>query len=95
MTVEFHPAARQELRSARAWYEERSPLSALGFAQEIDRAVQQIAGAPARYPPAEHGTRRFLLWRFPFTLFYRAGDTGVVVVAVAHQKRRPGYWSDR
>ncbi len=95
MNVRFHPAAREELRNARTWYEERSPLSALGFAQEVDRAIRQIVEAPARYPRAESGTRRFLLSRFPFTLFYRAGQSEIVVIAVAHQKRRPGYWAGR
>jgi plasmid stabilization system protein ParE len=95
VVVNFHPAALEELRQARRWYEERSPVSALGLAQEIDRAVLQISEAPARYPRAEYGTRRFLLARFPFTLFYRASESEIVVVAVAHQKRRPGYWASR
>ena len=95
MTVRFHPAARDEIRNAHAWYEERSPLAALGFAQDVDRAIQQIAEAPTRHPEAAHDTRRVVLSRFPFTLFYRAIELDVVVIAVAHQKRRPGYWAGR
>ena len=56
MKVSFHPAARAELRRARAWYEERSPMSAAAVAQEIDAAISQIAEAPMRYPVAESGT---------------------------------------
>jgi plasmid stabilization system protein ParE len=48
MTVRFHPAARDELRQARLWYEERSPLSALAFEQEIVAAVARIAEATPR-----------------------------------------------
>ena len=70
MTVRFHPAARDELREARLWYEERSPLSAVAFAQEVDAAVSRIAEAPMRYPVAEHGTRRVILQRFPYNVFY-------------------------
>jgi plasmid stabilization system protein ParE len=95
MTVRFHPAARVELREARLWYEERSPLSAVAFAQEVDAAVSRIAEAPMRYPVAEHGTRRVLLDRFPYNVFYRVGIEEIVVVAIAHQRRRPGYWSGR
>lgn len=95
MTVRFHPAARMELREARLWYEERSPLSAVAFAQEVDGAVSRIAETPMRYPMAEHGTRRVVLQRFPYNVFYRVGTEEIVVVAVAHQKRRPGYWSGR
>jgi len=95
MNVRFHPAAQTELLQGRAWYEERSPLSALAFAEEIATAIQRIAEAPLRYPRSEHGTRRFLLKRFPFSVFYRVAKNGVEIVAVAHHKRRPDYWSGR
>jgi toxin ParE1/3/4 len=95
MTVRFHPAARVELREARLWYEERSPLSAVAFAQEVDVAVSRIAETPMRYPVAEHGTRRVVLDRFPYNVFYRVGTEEIVVVAIAHQRRRPGYWRGR
>jgi toxin ParE1/3/4 len=95
MTVRFHPAARVELREARLWYEERSPLSAVAFAQEVDVAVSRIAETPMRYPVAEHGTRRVVLDRFPYNVFYRVGTKEIVVVAIAHQRRRPGYWRGR
>src|SRR5216684_275553 len=95
MKVRLHPEARAELREARKWYFERSPLSATAFAHAVDNAVSQIVEAPNRYPMAEHGTRKFVLQRFPFNVFYRQDETGIVIVAVAHQKRHPGYWSDR
>ena len=95
MSVRFHPAARNELRAAWLWYKERSPLSAAAFVREVDEAVSRIAEAPIRYPLAEHGTRRVLLQRFPYSLFYWVGGEETVIVAVAHQKRRPGYWSGR
>jgi plasmid stabilization system protein ParE len=95
MKVRFHPEARSELRRARAWYSERSPLSAAAFAREVDNAINRIVATPERYPVAEHGTRRLVLQQFPFSLFYRAGADEVVIVAVAHQKRRPGYWRKR
>ena len=68
-------------------------MSAAAFAQEVDAAVSRIAETPIRYPLAEHGTRRIVLQRFPYNVFYRVGAEETVVVAVAHQKRRPGYWS--
>ena len=95
MKVRFHPAARAELKRARAWYEERSPMSAAALAQEVDQAISQIAGAPMRYPVAEHGTRRLVHPRFPFSIYYRVGTAEIVIVSVAHHKRRPGYWWQR
>lgn len=95
MTIHFHPAARADLRDALSWYEERSPLTAAAFASEFESAVDRIADAPLLYPVAGHGTRRLLLGRFPFSVFYRIRPNDAVIVAVAHHKRRPAYWSGR
>ena len=95
MIVRFHPAARIELLEARVWYEERSPLSAVAFIQEVDAAVSRIAEEPLRYQLLEYGTRRAPLQRFPYNIVYRIGAAEITIVAVAHQKRRPGYWIAR
>lgn len=95
MRVRLHPEARAELHDARNWYFERSPLSAIAFAQTVDNAISRIRDTPNSFPLAEHGTRKFILQRFPFNIFYLTGETEIVIVAVAHQKRRPGYWSSR
>ena len=95
MNVEFHPAALQEVENAQGWYEERSLLSASAFLRELSIAVQRIREAPHRYPAAQGGTRRILLNRFPFTVYYRVQTNTLNIVAVAHQKRRPGYWVSR
>jgi plasmid stabilization system protein ParE len=95
MNVEFHPAAVQEVENAQAWYEERSLLAASAFLRELAIAVQRIRETPDRYPAAQGGTRRILLDRFPFTIYYRVHPDTLNIVAVAHQKRRPGYWSVR
>jgi plasmid stabilization system protein ParE len=95
MPVRFHPLAAEEIEEAQAWYEERSLLAAAGFLQELSGAVRRIGEAPNRYPIALHGARRLVLERFPFNIFYRVTASEIVVVALAHQKRRPGYWADR
>ena len=95
MRVRLHPNARVEVREVRKWYYERSPLSAIAFAHAVDTAVSRIVEAPTQYPLADHGTRKLVLQRFPFNIFYLPGESEIVIVAVAHQKRRPGYWSSR
>ena len=95
MKVRLHPQARAELVEARNWYYERSPLSSVAFAHAVDRAVSRIRTAPNTYPSADHGTRKLVLQRFPFNIFYRVGESEILIVAVAHQKRRPGYWFRR
>ena len=95
MRVRLHPDARAELLEARKWYYLRSPLSSIAFSHAIDRAVSRIRDSPNNFPLADYGTRKVVLQRFPFNLVYRFDETGIVIVAVAHQKRRPGYWSNR
>lgn len=96
MRVKFHPAARADLKEGKAFYRSRSPLAAVAFANEIDRALLRIAESPLRYPLVEHGTREFVMpWRFPYTIVYRVVRDLIVVVAIAHQSREPGYWRDR
>ena|SRR5258705_13841394 len=95
MRVRLHREARAELREARRWYYQRSPLSATAFAHAVDNAVSRIVEAPMQCPLSEHRTRKLILQRFPFNIFYLPGESEVVIVAVAHQKRRPGYWTSR
>ena len=95
MNVEFHPSAQREAEAAQAWYEERDPLAASAFLRELSIGIQRIRQSPDRYPAAEAGTRKILLDRFPFTIYYRLKSDTLTVVAVAHHKRRPGYWSSR
>ena len=95
MRVSFHPRAWDEIEEAQAWYEERSLLAAAGFLRELSRAVRRIGEAPLRYPVAPHDTRRLVLERFPFSIYYRVREEDITVVALAHHKRRPGYCVDR
>jgi plasmid stabilization system protein ParE len=93
--IEFHPEADRELEAAKNWYRERSNLAARAFATEIADSLAKIAEAPDRWPATESAERRFLLSKFPFSILYRVRRNEIFVTAVAHQKRRPGYWQRR
>jgi plasmid stabilization system protein ParE len=93
--VDVHPEAVAEARVAAQWYRERSALAANAFLDELNGAVERIAGNPEMYPSYVQGTRRYLLQRFPFYLVYREVAGKLEVVAIAHGKRRPGYWKKR
>jgi plasmid stabilization system protein ParE len=92
---ELHPQALQEAIAARDWYRVRSERAASAFLNELAHALEQVRTHPERWPRAEDGTRRVLLHRFPFAVVYRLTQAGVLVIAVAHGRRRPGYWRDR
>jgi plasmid stabilization system protein ParE len=93
--VEYFLQARLELESAFDWYLERSPEAAEAFLHEVDRAVAVIAAAPRVWPRFDAATRRYVLQRFPYSIVYREIATGIIVVAIAHHKRRPRYWYRR
>jgi plasmid stabilization system protein ParE len=94
-SVTFHESARREARDATRFYIARDPRVAERFVAAVDHAVARIAEAPQRWPPYLHGTRRYVLSRFPFEVVYRATDEAIQVVAVAHTRRKPGYWRRR
>jgi toxin ParE1/3/4 len=93
--VEYHEGASADVKNAVTWYLERSPKAALDFIEELQRAADTIREAPDRWPPGKANTRRFLLWRFPFSIIYSEQESLITIWAVAHGSRRPEYWARR
>ena len=93
--VEFLPDAADEAAAAREWYAARSTGAANAFLIELDHAIEQIRSGPGRWPLHVHETRRYLMHHFPFSVIYKEIGSTIYVIAVAHAKRKPGYWKDR
>ena len=93
--LEYLEEALQEAEAAARWYAARSVAAAAAFSSEIDGAESAIVRLPEAWPPFDHGTRRYLLQRFPFSVVYRVEERRILIVAVAHARRRPGYWRSR
>lgn len=91
----FHPAAIEEGILAARWYRDRSPLAAKRFVAELNQVIDSIFEAPHRWPRSARGTRKLKLPCFPFLVIYREADGAVLILAVAHGSRRPGYWKSR
>jgi toxin ParE1/3/4 len=68
--VDFHEGASLELEAAFDWYLERSETAAARFLTDLNTAIANIVEAPHRWPESDHGTRKFLLRRFPFAVVY-------------------------
>ncbi len=83
------------MRDAIGWYRSRSPSVAAEFRVVASEMIRQIIKAPQRWPKYLQGTRRFVLHRFPFSIIYLDDPDTVSIVAVAHNKRKPGYWKAR
>src|SRR5918993_904771 len=93
--IEIHPEAQVELEDARSWYRERSQVAARAFVTEVARAIRSIAESPEAWPRTRSNERRFVFKRFPYSIIYRIRQNEVFITALAHQRRRPGYWRGR
>lgn len=91
----FIAAAREEFLAEVMYYDEAQPGLGARFAAAVEEATARALAFPMAGSPASAGTRRVFLKGFPFSLFYRPEGDGIVVFAVAHYARRPGYWTDR
>jgi plasmid stabilization system protein ParE len=91
----WHPDALEDASAARDWYAARSPLAARGFLLALEDAIASVIEAPERWPARVRDCRQYPFGsRYPYWLVYRL-NPDVEIVAVAHQRRRPGYWSKR
>jgi plasmid stabilization system protein ParE len=95
MLIEYLPGARFDFDESFDWYTERSTQAAARFAEAIDAALQKIVASPTMYASLDGLHRECPLKKFPFRIVYRIAENRVIVVAVAHAKRRPGYWKNR
>lgn len=96
----FEPEAETELHDAAVWYETESAGLGRAFLRRIREAsffVRSFPGAGSAVPalPRELGVRRHPVNGFPYWLVYMVVEDEAVILAVAHQRRRPGYWHER
>jgi plasmid stabilization system protein ParE len=86
-----------EARGAADWYEVRDRNVADRFRAVLDETIERIAAVPGIGSswPGEPTVRRVLLVGFPYWLIYEDTADEVIVLAVAHEKRKPGYWRER
>lgn len=95
MTFDFHPDALAELSHAAGCYAEQSPGLHLRFLDEVGRAIDRILEDPDRWRLFTAGVRRVLVHVFPFGVLYTVVGGTVVILAVMHLSREPGYWKSR
>jgi plasmid stabilization system protein ParE len=93
--VDFLPGARLDFDASFDWYADRSYEVAMRFARAVDDALTRIAATPDQYAAVDKRHHECLVRRFPFRIIDRIESDGLLVVAVAHAKRRPGYWKRR
>jgi toxin ParE1/3/4 len=93
--VVFHPEAEAELVAAAEFYDAQSPGLGLDFIAEVQKATRVLVSYPRVGRQFSKRLRRVLVQRFPYGVLYRSESATILVVAVAHVRRRPGYWRGR
>jgi toxin ParE1/3/4 len=94
--VVFHRLVAKEVREAEAWYAARSAEAAARFRNSIDAAAQQIAADVGTHAIGRTKFKYARVHRFPYHLIFCLDDSSAArVLAVAHGRRRPGYWRRR
>lgn len=101
MRVDLHPEARAELHSAALWYDERRENLGDELMAAVATTVQPITATPELFPvwpgvsEAAPTIRKAPVDGFPYVVAFEQHEEFILVVAVAHQKRRPLYWLAR
>ena len=95
MSFNFHPEARIEFIEAIAYYETCREGVGLRFSREVYATINRIRIRPTAWPQFSENTRRCLTRRFPYGVIYEIQENQILVIAVTHLNREPGYWTNR
>jgi plasmid stabilization system protein ParE len=98
--VHFEDEAEAEYRQAGLWYERRREGLGVEFFDEVDATIRQVLefpliGATVPRLPSDLPVRRLAVRRFPYHVVYLEMAEELRILAVAHDRRRPGYWRQR
>ena len=92
----LHSKARKELNQAVGYYERQKPGLGLDLLTEVEEAIFRIQADPWIGSPYKETEFRYLLvQRFPYVIYYADLLKDLWVVAIAHGRRKPGYWRRR
>ena len=95
MKAEFHTEAEEEFIEASQFYNSRVPGLGDRFISEVEQAILLLTEKPRIGQLMDEVFRRVVLDRFPYSIIYSIELEKIWIVAVAHQRRRPGYWRNR
>jgi plasmid stabilization system protein ParE len=87
--VIFAPLARVEFEDAAAWYEEERPGLGAEFRDAVNETIEQVSFHPERFRLVAPATRRAVLRRFPYSIYYSIGLDAIKVTSVFHGARNP------
>jgi hypothetical protein len=95
MKVDFLSIAEMELKSAIDYYNEQSEGLGFELAYEVRKTIERIIQFLDAWPKLSKRTRRCRCKRFPYGVIYQIRENLILIIAVMHLHKKPGYWKDR
>ena len=95
MELIYHQGALADVDDAVAFYERQREGLGRAFHGELERVEARVVAKPETWPVVQGRWRRAVFKRFPYSFFYTILPDLIFVAAVAHQRRKPGYWHKR
>jgi toxin ParE1/3/4 len=94
--IRFARGAQADLEDAARWYADRSQQAFNRLLSAVEHALSLAIEFPDAWPRLSDGEeRRIPLRRTPYSLVYRTETRLIIILAIAHSSRRPGYWRSR
>jgi len=95
ISIEYHFAATEELLDEIEYLEQQAPGLGRRLFLEVERAEEMLMRHPEAGALAAPGIRKWVLLRFRYSLIYTVNGTMLLILAIAHTSRQPGYWAGR
>ncbi|MFP7755655.1 type II toxin-antitoxin system RelE/ParE family toxin [Thermodesulfobacteriota bacterium B35] len=95
MKVIFTRIAERELEDSVRYYELEHSGLGKKFKGEVRKAVKRIVDYPRAWSVERGEVRKCILHKFPYKLLYSIEPDHILIIAVAHQHRKPDYWIGR
>jgi len=96
--VQLRRVAKHDLREAAAWYRSRDPILANRFLEEVYKTLALLERFPNVGGPlpgcADSAVRQLPVDTFPYRIVFKRFPDRTSVLAIAHERRRPGYWNE-
>ncbi len=95
MKYVFHPEALTEYAQAVEYYLQKNPKIAQAFIDAVEETVSRIRETPTRYSIFDEDIRRCMTRKFPYSVLYTIEQDSILILAIMHFSRKPGYWKNR
>lgn len=93
--VRWLPEAEVDYEEGYEWYFEQSERAAEGLERAVDRTIQKISSFPEMHPHCGPSYQFVTMKPYPYRIVYRVDRNEIIIIAMVHGSRRPGFWRTR